>query len=87
MIDNKEIALSNCVVAVYERIKQAIKNDHFSAALDELNRFLPLINQFMDNVKINCAYDKLRENRFSLLASVISIFHSVACFKLIQVKQ
>ncbi len=87
LIDNKEIALSNCAVAVYERIKQAIKNDHFSAALDELNRFLPLINQFMDNVKINCAYDKLRENRFSLLASVISIFHSVACFKLIQVKQ
>ncbi|RLT60558.1 putative glycyl-tRNA synthetase beta subunit [Wolbachia endosymbiont of Drosophila ananassae] len=41
----------------------------------------------MDSVKINCDSDKLRRNRLSLLENVVSIFHLVADFNLIQVKQ
>ncbi|QKX01942.1 glycine--tRNA ligase subunit beta [Wolbachia endosymbiont of Cruorifilaria tuberocauda] len=84
LIDNEEIALSNRSLNVLKKIKQEMKNCCFSVALDELNSFIPFINQFMDNVKINCTSNKLRENRLSLLASVISIFHSVAHFSLIQ---
>ncbi|MCA4774914.1 glycine--tRNA ligase subunit beta [Wolbachia endosymbiont of Mansonella ozzardi] len=87
LIDSEEIALSNCAIAVCKNIKQAIKNGYFNTALDELTGFAPFINQFMDSVKINCASDKLRRNRLSLLASVVSIFHLVADFSLIQVKQ
>ncbi len=87
LIDSEEIALSNCAVAVCKSIKQAIKNGYFNTALDELTGFAPFINQFMDSVKINCDSDKLRRNRLSLLASVVSIFHLVARFSLIQVKQ
>ncbi|MDG7057277.1 MAG: glycine--tRNA ligase subunit beta [Wolbachia endosymbiont of Penenirmus auritus] len=87
LIDSEEIALSNCAVAVCKSIKQAIKNGYFNTALDELTGFAPFINQFMDSVKINCNSDKLRRNRLSLLASVVSIFHLVARFSLIQVKQ
>ncbi|MDR3131757.1 MAG: glycine--tRNA ligase subunit beta [Rickettsiales bacterium] len=87
LIDSEEIALSNCAVAVCKSIKQAIKNGYFNTTLDELTGFAPFINQFMDSVKINCDSDKLRKNRLSLLASVVSIFHLVADFSLIQVKQ
>ncbi|MDR2831330.1 MAG: glycine--tRNA ligase subunit beta [Rickettsiales bacterium] len=87
LIENEETKLSNYAIASYENIKQAIKNNHFNAALDELAGFAPFINQFMDSVKINCDSNELRRNRLSLLASVVSIFHLVADFSLIQVKQ
>ncbi|WP_168464823.1 glycine--tRNA ligase subunit beta [Wolbachia endosymbiont of Ctenocephalides felis wCfeT] len=87
LIENEETKLSNYVVTAHESIKQAIKNNHFNAALDELTGFAPFINQFMDNVKINCDSSELRRNRLSLLANVVSIFHLVADFSLIQVKQ
>ncbi|MDR2046246.1 MAG: glycine--tRNA ligase subunit beta [Rickettsiales bacterium] len=86
LIENEEIALSNCAITACKNIKQAIKNNYFNAALDELAGFVPFINKFMDSVKINCDSDKLRRNRLSLLASVVSIFHLVADFNLIQVK-
>ncbi|WCR54114.1 MAG: Glycine--tRNA ligase beta subunit [Wolbachia endosymbiont of Ctenocephalides orientis wCori] len=87
LIENEETALSNSAIAVHENIKQAIKNNHLNAALDELAGFVPFINQFMDNVKINCDSEELRRNRLCLLAYIISIFHLVADFSLIQVKQ
>ncbi|WCR57578.1 glycine--tRNA ligase subunit beta [Wolbachia endosymbiont of Ctenocephalides felis wCfeJ] len=87
LIDSEEIALSSYTMAVCKSIKRAMKDGHFDTALDKLAGFAPLINRFMDSIKINCDSDKLRRNRLSLLASVISIFHSVACFNLIQAKQ
>lgn len=86
LIENEEIVLSNCAITACKNIKQAIKNNHFNAALDELAGFAPFINQFMDSVKINCDSNELRRNRLSLLASVVSTFHLVADFNLIQVK-
>ncbi|MDR0773078.1 MAG: glycine--tRNA ligase subunit beta [Wolbachia pipientis] len=86
LIKNEEIVLSNCAITACKNIKQAIKNNHFNAALDELAGFAPFINQFMDSVKINCDSNELRRNRLSLLASVVSTFHLVADFNLIQVK-
>ncbi|MBC6685921.1 glycine--tRNA ligase subunit beta [Wolbachia pipientis] len=86
LIENEEIVLSNCAITACKNIKQAIKNNHFNAALDELAGFAPFINQFMDNVKINCDSNELRRNRLSLLASIVSTFHLVADFNLIQVK-
>lgn len=87
LIENEEIALSNCAITACKNIKQAIKNNHFNAALDELAGFVPFINKFMDSVKINCDSDKLRRSRLSLLKNVISVFHLVADFSLIQVRQ
>ena len=87
LIEDEEIALSNCAIAACKNIKQAIENNDFNTALDELARFAPFINQFMDSVKINCDSNELRINRLSLLANVVSTFHLVAEFNLIQVKQ
>ncbi len=87
LIESEEIALSNCAITACKNIKQAIKNNHFNVALDELASFAPFINKFMDSIKINCDSDKLRRNRLSLLENVVSIFHLVADFNLIQVKQ
>ncbi|MDG7056059.1 MAG: glycine--tRNA ligase subunit beta [Wolbachia endosymbiont of Meromenopon meropis] len=87
LIDNKEIALSNSAVIVYKNIKQAIENGCFNIALDELNVFIPFVNQFMDNVKINCDSNTLRKNRLFLLTSVISIFHLVANFDFVKFKK
>lgn len=87
LIEDEEIALSNCAIAACKNIKQAIENNDFNTALDALARFAPFINQFMDSVKINCDSNELRINRLSLLANVVSTFHLVAEFNLIQVKQ
>ncbi|MBD0390890.1 glycine--tRNA ligase subunit beta [Wolbachia endosymbiont of Pentalonia nigronervosa] len=86
LIESEEVELSSCVMTSFESIKQAVKNNHFSAALDELVSFVPPLNQFMDNVKINCDSSELRKNRLSLLVKVVSIFHLVADFSLIQIK-
>ncbi|NUY39736.1 glycine--tRNA ligase subunit beta [Wolbachia endosymbiont of Litomosoides brasiliensis] len=86
-IESEGIALSDYAITACRNIKQAIKSGDFNTALDELARFTPFINQFMDSVKINCAPDKLRRNKLSLLANVVSTFHLVAHFHLIQVKQ
>ncbi|QKX02748.1 glycine--tRNA ligase subunit beta [Wolbachia endosymbiont of Litomosoides sigmodontis] len=82
-IESEGIALSDYAIIACRSIKQAIKSDDFNAALNELTQFIPFINQFMDSVKINCASDKLRKNKLSLLANVISTFHLVAHFNLI----
>ncbi|MDD9336026.1 MAG: glycine--tRNA ligase subunit beta [Wolbachia sp.] len=84
LVENEEVKLSSYVITSHENIKQAIKNNYFNAALDELAGFAPFINQFMDNVRINCGSIKLRKNRLSLLSSVVSTFHLVADFSLIQ---
>lgn len=86
LIESEEIELSSCIMTSFESIKQAVKNNHFSAALDELVSFVSPLNQFMDNVKINCDSSELRKNRLSLLVKVVSIFHLVADFSLIQIK-
>jgi len=86
LIESEEFELSSCIMTSFESIKQAVKNNHFSAALDELVSFVPPLNQFMDNVKINCDSSELRKNRLSLLVKVVSIFHLVADFSLIQIK-
>jgi glycyl-tRNA synthetase beta chain len=87
LIENEESALSAYAITANENIKQATKNNHFNAALGELAGFAPFVNKFMEIVKINCDSSELRRNRLSLLASVVSIFHLVADFSLIQVKQ
>lgn len=86
LIKSEEIELSNRAINICMSIKQAIKNGCFNTALSELNGFVPFINQFMNNVKINCVSNKLRKNRLSLLVSIVSIFNLVACFNLIRVK-
>ncbi len=87
LIESEEMVLSDYAITACRNIKQAMQSGNFNAALDELIRFTPFINQFMNSVKINCDSDKLRRNRLSLLANVASTFHLVACFNLIQVKQ
>ncbi|MBV0900053.1 MAG: glycine--tRNA ligase subunit beta [Wolbachia endosymbiont of Fragariocoptes setiger] len=86
LLENEEIELSNHFITSTESIKQAIKNNHFNVALDELIGCIPLVNHFMDNVKINCESDELRKNRLSLIVSIIYAFHLVADFSLIQTK-
>ncbi len=86
LVEDKEIELSNCSTYAYKNIRRVMKNNNFKAALDELVNFLPPISQFMDNVKINCDSNELRENRLSLLNKVISIFHLVADFSVLRIK-
>jgi len=87
LIENEEVALSSYATFFYKSVEQAMKNGDLNAALDKLTRLTPFINKFMDSVKINCDSDKLRRNRLSLLANIFSIFHLVANFNLIKVKQ
>ncbi|MDM8335584.1 glycine--tRNA ligase subunit beta [Wolbachia pipientis] len=83
LVESEEIALSSHVIAARKNIRQAIKNSHFNVALNELTGFAPFINQFMDNVKIDCDSSELKRNRLSLLANIASVFHLVADFNLI----
>ncbi|OEY86441.1 glycine--tRNA ligase subunit beta [Wolbachia pipientis] len=86
LLDHQEIELANYAVSAYKNIKQTMKNHHFKAALDELVGFAPFVDQFMNNVKINCDSNVLRKNRLALLIKIISIFHLVANFSMLKVK-
>lgn len=83
LISNEEIALSKYSIVIFKKIKQLLKNNCFDTAFDELANFTSFINQFMDNVKINCDSNELRKNRLSLLKKTTSIFHLIAHFNLL----
>lgn len=86
LVESEEIELSHYAITVCENTKQAMQDGLFNAALDGLACFAPFVNKFMNDVKINCDSDKLKRNRLSLLAYVVSIFHLIADFSFIQVK-
>lgn len=80
LIEKEEITLLKYVKSTYKNIKCIIKKDDFTAALDELAGFHSTVNDFMDNIQINCDSEKLRRNRINLLAAIYEIFNLVVNF-------
>lgn len=76
LIEKEEIALLKHIKFTYKNIKCT----KFITALDELAGFHSIVNDFMDNVQINCDSEKLRRNRINLLISVYEIFNLIANF-------
>lgn len=80
LIEKEEIVLLKHIKSTYKNVKYIIKKDDFTTALDELVGFYSIVNDFMDNVQINCDSEKLRRNRMNLIVAIHQIFHLIADF-------
>ncbi|WP_339046515.1 glycine--tRNA ligase subunit beta [Candidatus Mesenet endosymbiont of Agriotes lineatus] len=78
LIEREEIALLKHIKSTYKNMK-CIK-DNFIVTLDELAGFHSIVNDFMDNIQINCDSEKLRRNRIDLIIAIHQVFNLVADF-------
>jgi glycyl-tRNA synthetase beta chain len=80
-IENEEVKLAEIAETISEDIKELLKNNNFESALNALLELTIPLNQFMDNVMINCEAIDIRKNRFGLLVFVINVTEEVARFQ------
>lgn len=57
-----------------QNIKQLIEEEKNYAALDELIKFAPVVNDFFDNVMVMAEDKNVRENRLSLITALRNVF-------------
>ena len=63
-----------------EQVEDSLKRKDFKSALFELNSLVDSVNQFLDNVQINCEDSALRILRYSLLYLVQETMDRVVVF-------
>jgi len=63
-----------------ERVEDSLKRKDFKTALFELNSMVDCVNQFLDNVQVNCEDNELRILRYSLLYLVKETMNRVVLF-------
>ena len=63
-----------------KRVKDSLKRKDFKTALSELNSIVDSVNQFLDNVQVNCEDNALRILRYSLLYKIRETMNSVVVF-------
>ncbi len=59
-------------------IEILLKSKNYHGIMEELVRFGPVIDSFFDHVLVNIDDDKLRQNRYNLLANIRSLFLKIA---------
>ncbi len=60
-----------------EQLEGSLKRKDFKTALFALNSMVDFVNQFLDNVQINCEDNALRILRYSLLYQIREIMDRV----------
>ncbi len=65
-------------------IKQALKDNHFEAAMEQLARLRGPVDAFFEKVTVNCDAPEVRKNRLLLLAQMRELVHDIAHFDLIE---
>ena len=63
-----------------KQVKDSLNCKDFKAALFELHSIVNSVNQFLDNVQVNCEDNELRILRYSLLYLVQETMDSVVVF-------
>ncbi len=69
-----------------EQIEGSLKHKDFKTALFELNSMVDSVNQFLDNVQINCEDNALRILRYSLLYKIRETMDRVVAFSELESK-
>ncbi len=65
-------------------IAEALKDENFHAAMGQLAGLRKPVDDFFDQVTVNCEDEALRENRLRLLSEISSVLNDVADFSKIQ---
>ena len=63
-----------------EQVEGSLKRKDFKTALFELNSIVDSVNQFLDNVQVNCEDNALRILRYSLLYQIQETMNRVVVF-------
>ena len=79
-----EIHVTERLTEVSELAGAALKQEEFGAAMSALATLRNPVDDFFDNVTVNCDEPKLRRNRLSLLASIRATLDRVADFSKIE---
>ena len=65
---------------VKEQVEETLQNKDFRATLLLLTSIVDPINQFLDNVQVNCEDNALRSLRYSILSQICQIMDKVVVF-------
>ena len=63
-----------------EQVEDSLKRKDFKTALFDLNSMVDSVNQFLDNVQVNCEDNALRTLRYSLLYQIRETMDRVVVF-------
>jgi glycyl-tRNA synthetase beta chain len=80
----EEIALHGTLEKLRYETEQAIQAENFVEAMTELARLRAPVDDFFDNVMVNCDSAPLRDNRLRLLAFIQSNMDQIADFSRIE---
>ncbi len=73
-----EIELYRNLQKVEQEFNQAVARGDYIAACEVFHQFLPVLNQFFDQVLVMCEEKDLRENRLNLMKKVVNLWESLA---------
>ena len=88
LVEKEEIDLLAAANAVSQKIGDEIRlaeqadfsdsKSHFASALSELSAMAPVVDAFFDKILVNAEDEKIRANRFALLAHVRDALNQIA---------
>ena len=82
--EGAEAALAVMIAVVKDEASAAVAREDFSAAMTEMAKLRPAVDDFFDKVRVNDDDAKVRENRLKLLNEIRSATRAVADFSKIQ---
>ena len=65
---------------IKEQVEETLQKKDFKATLLILTSIVDPINQFLDNVQVNCEDNALRSLRYSILNQICQIMDKVVVF-------
>ena len=72
--------LQKQLTLIKEQVEESLQHKDFKKALLELGSIINPVNQFLDNVQVNCEDKDLRNLRYSLLSQISETTDSVVVF-------
>lgn len=82
--ESQEIALLESYREIAPKIESSLKEDDFVAAMKQLSRLCDPVNEFFDNITVNCDDAEIRKNRLYLLAEFENLVNRVGDFSKIE---
>ena len=77
---NEDKLVQQQIKMINEQVKETLQNKDFKATLLLLTSLVDPINQFLDNVQVNCEDNALRRLRYSILNKICQIMDKVVAF-------
>ena len=80
MSKKKSKTLQKQLTLFKEQVEESLQQKDFKKALSSLGSIVNPVNQFLDDVQVNCEDKELRDLRYSLLSEISETMDSVVVF-------